>query len=151
MSQLVEIEDYKCQFCDNRIISGYRCTDCYIKKIDNPVPMEDNPYKDHSFEREYEGQYIPNTVENSPFDIQDLRGLGFQEPWINTFTSAGNASNIADTKRIEYTVSTSSSADMGFGLGTNSVNRPNTFQSEGKNRRHITNDAMCRWRGTPVE
>ena len=138
MSQV--LEEYPCKFCNNTILSGYRCTDCYIKNITEKIP---NPYKDHSFEQEYDGEF--NTDVLGAADLV-LEGEGFQQPWIKTFTTAGNASNLASTKRVEYTVSTPSSATMGFGLSTNTKNGQNTFYNAWQAAGHIPNEDVRSWR-----
>ena len=131
------LEEYPCKFCKNTILSGYRCTDCYIKNITENVP---NPYKDHSFEQEYEGTDVLGAA-----DLILDEGE-FPQPWIHTFTSAGNSSNLASTKRIEYTVNTSGSATMGFGARPTTENRQNTFQNAWNAAGHIPNENVRGWR-----
>ncbi len=128
-------EEYKCKFCDNKIIAGYRCVDCYINKIDK---IPDNPYKEDDFMKGYEDQIIPN-----PFDglHQDKRLKLPGYPYIpltgtttgdlpfygNDDSTAGtNATNtynpwFRNTWQYQYkTVPASDSTNVGFSTGTNS-------------------------------
>ncbi len=133
-------EEYKCKFCDNKIIAGYRCVDCYINKIDK---IPDNPYKEDDFMKGYEDQVIPDPFAGLHPDNR-LKIPGY--PYIPlTGTSAGSTIpfdwkfNIdaetttsgepvgtynpwfRDTWQYQYkTVPTSDSTNVGFSTSTNS-------------------------------
>jgi len=130
MSQLVDVEDYKCKFCDNRIISGYRCIDCYIKNIRTVPVIQDNTYKD----------LVPDDIHG----ISDL--LGHAEPWIQTFTSTGNASNLAP--KFKGTNVTPSSPTMGFSIGTNTCDGQNKVQGTWRPTGYLSNENVHSRRGS---
>jgi len=131
------LEKYKCKFCDNEILAGYRCTDCFIKKIDKKIA---NPYKDLIPDGQYD-----ESIENAPFDLQDLRGLPMQvEPWIHTFTSAGNATNLA--QQFKGTVITPASATMGFSTSSNTCDTQFPISGTQQANRLITAKALRGWR-----
>ncbi len=129
-----ELEEYKCKFCDNKIIAGYRCVDCYISKIDK---IPDKPYKEDDFTKEYGSNnwQIPNPISD------DARLRGFDFPLTGTTTgdqpvvferndtTGGTATTynpwFRKTWRYEYPVVTSGSTNMGISTSTDAEDLTN--------------------------
>jgi len=130
MSQLVEIEDYKCKFCNNRILSGYRCTDCYLKNIRTVPVIQDNPYKD----------LVPDDIHG----ISDLV-INNPDPWIHTFTTSGASTN--HTPGYPFI---QDSPTMAFDIGKNTCDRQNKVQGTRSPTGYLTNEDVRGWRSSRI-
>jgi len=97
-------EEYKCKFCDNMIIAGYRCVDCYLNKIDK-IPTK--PYMDEDFMKGYEDTAQPKPgfpfIPNPLTDEARLRGFRY-DPFKDVGTTTGDLPTYQPTTTTGTTV-----------------------------------------------
>jgi len=112
----VELEYYKCKFCPTEILSGFRCYECYLKKVGNNPDKGEKPYIVKPLlvpQREYDGPFtIRTTTGTTSIAVSEEAALA----GLNNFTSGGNATN----GQICFT--TSDSTNMGVNLRANAYN-----------------------------
>lgn len=77
----------KCKFCDNHIEAGYRCIDCFIKKVDKLPEKVVNPYIDAG------DLTFDENLKVRPDDTYN--------PWLTTDTTAGSAGTLPTSFQVQ--------------------------------------------------
>jgi len=140
---LQELKFYKCKLCEVELVAGKYCIGCSKKnKEDKRLISERNalntkskspgyPFIDPSVRPDYEQEFtgtFAGTSNTIPINGASTTG----DPFLTTFTSAGNATNID----VGTSATLSSSSAMDLGLGTVAQFRQNPIHRKRQKNRH---------------